>query len=97
VTGQNSSGPDGQGNISYTFSKALPGTASGTYAVGIEGRKSTKVNGKEVFETGDNVVKYVAITDPSPQARRTVVATKNCNNACHDRLELDRRDDELQR
>jgi len=88
VTGQNSSGPDTQGNISYTFTQALPSDASGTYAVGIEGRKRATVKGREVFETGDNVVKYVAITDPTPQPRRTVVSTTACNAACHDRLEV---------
>lgn len=87
VTGQNSSGPDAQGNITYTFSNALPSNASGTYAVGIEGRKSVTLNGQEVFETGDNVVKYVAITDSRPNPRRIVVSTTACNVACHDRLE----------
>jgi len=90
VTPQNSTGPDGEGNISYTFSQALPPDATGTIAVAIEGRKREVVDGRETYVTGDNVIQYIALTDAEPLIRRQVVATANCN-ACHDRLEAHER------
>lgn len=82
---------DNQGNYTYTFSRALPETAVGTWAVGIEGRRIVKINkdGEEINyrDGGTNAVKYFAVTDSAPVVRRAVVDIAKCN-ACHDRLSL---------
>ncbi|MBI3950092.1 MAG: OmcA/MtrC family decaheme c-type cytochrome [Acidobacteria bacterium] len=84
-------GPDSNGNYSYTFTKGLPSDASGTYAIGIEGYKNVevqKLSSKEtVRDAGVNVVKYAAVTDSAPAARRKVVDLNNCNR-CHDQLAM---------
>ncbi|HTS24584.1 MAG TPA: OmcA/MtrC family decaheme c-type cytochrome [Bryobacteraceae bacterium] len=80
------------GTCQYTFTHAVPAKATGTYAIGIEGRISiTLLPGTTQQMTtqyaGVNQVIYFS-TDGTPvQPRRTVVALANCNN-CHAKLEI---------
>jgi len=80
------------GTCTYTFTHAVPASATGTFVVGIEGRLSTTLlpgtsDATTVSYSGINQVIYFSV-DGSPVApRRTVVALANCNN-CHARLEL---------
>jgi OmcA/MtrC family decaheme c-type cytochrome len=83
---------DGNGKCMYTFTHIVPATATGTYAIGVEARRT------EVFFTGSpqqqtiqygapNKVVYFSV-DGSPVAdRRTVVALSNCNQ-CHVSLQV---------
>lgn len=85
-------GPDENGNFTYTFNGIIPNNASGTYAVGIEGRIEREVGGENLilFETveeaGRNVVRYFSVTDPVPVPRRIVVDNNTEDqlcNSCH--------------
>ncbi len=85
-------GPDADGNFVYTFSGMIPNGASGTYAVGIEGRITREVGGnnlilfEEVNEAGQNVVQYFGVTDAVPVPRRMVVDNTTEDefcNSCH--------------
>jgi OmcA/MtrC family decaheme c-type cytochrome len=76
----------------------IPTNGTGTYAVGIEGRKSETVGGnnqiliEDVEEAGHNVVKYFAVTDPVPVPRRIVVTNNTEDqycNACHGEFSKD--------
>ncbi len=80
------------GVATYTFTKAIPATATGTYAAEVEGRIVTNLNpgpgGKPgtIQESWPTAVKYFAVTgDLTP--RRSVVDLANCNK-CHDKLQL---------
>jgi OmcA/MtrC family decaheme c-type cytochrome len=80
------------GTCQYTFTHAVPAKATGSYAIGIEGRlTATLLPGTTQQMTttygGVNQVIYFS-TDGTPvQPRRTVVALSNCNN-CHAKLEV---------
>ena len=93
-----SDGPDAAGNFVYTFEGMIPLNGTGTYAVGIEGRKLETVGGEnqilieEVREAGHNVVSYFAVTDPVPIPRRTVVDNNTEDqycNSCHGEFSKD--------
>jgi OmcA/MtrC family decaheme c-type cytochrome len=76
----------------YTFTHAIPANATGTYAIGIEGRISTTLYpGTTVAQTvnaaGHNQVIYFSVDGSPVSPRRTVVAEANCNG-CHSNLEL---------
>lgn len=83
---------DGSGNCMYTFAHIVPAIATGTYAIGVEARRT------EVFFAGTtapqsieygapNKVVYFSV-DGSPVAdRRTVVQLSNCNK-CHVSLQV---------
>ena len=80
------------GSCQYTFTHSIPAGATGTYAIGIEGRISvtlypgTTVQ-QTVNESGLNQVINFSV-DGSPVApRRTVVQLANCNG-CHANLQL---------
>ncbi len=82
------------GVATYTFKYAIPTTATGTWALELEGRITTTIikNGdpKDTIaqrDAADNVVKYFGVTDKTPVPRRTVVSTALCNQ-CHDKLQL---------
>ena len=77
---------------SYTFTHAVPANATGTYAIGIEGRISiTLLPGTTAQMTtnygGVNQVIYFSVDGSPVTPRRTVVALANCN-ACHANLEV---------
>jgi OmcA/MtrC family decaheme c-type cytochrome len=75
----------------YTFTNAIPATATGSWAVAIEARRTITLNpaprqGPATYTEGAvNPVKYIAVTDGQPVARRQVVTLDKCNS-CHDRL-----------
>jgi OmcA/MtrC family decaheme c-type cytochrome len=83
---------DASGNCLYTFTHTVPAKATGTYAIGVEARRT------EVFFAGTtsqlsiqygapNKVVYFAVDGSAVAARRSVVAIGNCNN-CHVSLQL---------
>jgi OmcA/MtrC family decaheme c-type cytochrome len=81
----------GDGTCTYTFTHAVPAQATGTYAIGIEGRLSiTLLPGTVVATTtnygGINQVIYFSVDGSAVAPRRTVIALTNCNN-CHAFLE----------
>jgi OmcA/MtrC family decaheme c-type cytochrome len=83
---------DSSGNCMYTFTHIVPAIATGTYAIGVEARRT------ETFFVGTpqpqtiqygapNKVVYFSV-DGSPVAdRRTVVEISNCNQ-CHVSLQV---------
>ena len=80
------------GTCTYTFSHAVPAKATGTYAIGIEGRLSITLLPGTVDQMttnygGKNQVIYFSVDGTPVAPRRTVVALSNCNN-CHAYLEL---------
>jgi OmcA/MtrC family decaheme c-type cytochrome len=82
--------PDG--TCSYTFTHKIPANATGTYAIGIEGRRGlTLLPGTTQQQTteygGKNVVTYFSVDGSPVTPRRTVVSVNNCNQ-CHSRLSL---------
>ena len=95
---EDAEGPDENGNYTYTFNGIIPDNATGTYAVGIEGRKVEMVGGEnlilfeEVEEAGRNEVSYFAVTDPVPVPRRVVVDNSTEDqfcNSCHGEFSVD--------
>jgi OmcA/MtrC family decaheme c-type cytochrome len=79
------------GTCMYTFTHAVPAKATGTYAIGIEGRlKATLLPGTTQEMTtnygGKNQVIYFSVDGSPVAARRSVVALSNCNN-CHFNLQ----------
>ena len=82
--------PDG--TCTYTFAAAIPANATGTYAIGMEGRRTFVVNAgmsnqQSVNYGANNVVYYFSVDGSPVQPRRTVVSINNCNQ-CHDRLSV---------
>ncbi|HEY1235393.1 MAG TPA: OmcA/MtrC family decaheme c-type cytochrome, partial [Candidatus Binatia bacterium] len=83
--------PSDDGTYTYKFKYAIPGDATGSGAIGIQGFSVLdlkKPNGdliKAQRDVGTNVVKYFPITDQEPVPRRKVVKIENCN-VCHLRL-----------
>ncbi len=80
------------GTCTYAFTHAVPTGATGTYAIGIEGRMSiTLLPGTTTQQTaqysGKNQVIYFSVDGTPVAPRRTVVALANCNE-CHVDLEL---------
>jgi len=80
------------GICTYNFTGAIPATAAGTYALEIEGRMTTTLNPGTTKQftyndSGENVVKYFAVTGTTVTPRRTVVDTAKCNK-CHDKLQF---------
>ena len=86
---------DASGRFSYTFTGVLPAGASGTWAVGLEARRSSGATdpaawpftGESINEWTDNPVQYVdtsvgTFPGGNPTPRRQVVARASCN-ACH--------------
>jgi OmcA/MtrC family decaheme c-type cytochrome len=82
--------PDG--TCAYTFTHAIPAKATGTFAIGIEGRRGLTIlpNTTQQMTTeygGINKVAYFSVDGSTVQPRRTVVSIANCNN-CHTALSL---------
>lgn len=71
-------------NFRYTFPAAMPGGATGTYGVGMEGYVRPGGTGQRY--AAFNPVTYVAVTDSTPEPRRQIVDDMNCNN-CHRELQ----------
>ena len=82
--------PDG--TCSYTFTHAVPAKATGTFAIGIEGRRGLTIlpGTTQQMNTqygGANKVIYFSVDGTPVQPRRTVVTTAKCNG-CHTSLSL---------
>ncbi|HKE21569.1 MAG TPA: OmcA/MtrC family decaheme c-type cytochrome [Bryobacteraceae bacterium] len=80
------------GTCTYTLTHAVPPKATGTYAIGIEGRMSITLlpgttQSTAVQYSGLNQVIYFSVDGSPIQKRRQVVALANCNK-CHVDLEL---------
>ncbi len=86
---------DGNGNCTYTFTHTVPANATGTYAIGVEARRTDVVSElisgttQEVsIEYGaPNKVVYFSVDGSPLVTRREVVALTNCNQ-CHISLQL---------
>lgn len=71
-------------NFRYTFPAPIPMAAMGTYAFGLEGY--TQPGGPTAPRfAARNPVKFAAVTDGTPEPRRTIVSQEQCNH-CHERL-----------
>jgi OmcA/MtrC family decaheme c-type cytochrome len=80
------------GQFVYTFNAALPATATGSYAVGIEGYKNITINpgtvkSAVVRDVGFNKVFYFPVGSAKVAPRRQVVSQALCAS-CHDKLML---------
>jgi OmcA/MtrC family decaheme c-type cytochrome len=81
------------GVYTYSFTAALPATAKGSYAVGIEGYKNTIINpgtvkSATVRDVGFNQVLYFPVgTAATATPRRKVVSQATCTT-CHNKLML---------
>jgi OmcA/MtrC family decaheme c-type cytochrome len=81
------------GSCSYTFTHPVPAGSKGTFAMGIESRRSETIpNGQpggtqSVTYGALNPVAYFSVDGSTIAPRRTVVALSNCNQ-CHFQLSL---------
>jgi OmcA/MtrC family decaheme c-type cytochrome len=76
----------------YTFQSVVPATAKGTWMLTCDVELTVplkqgdgKPDNTNFTESPINPVFYIAITDPTPVPRRTIVDIAKCN-VCHDRL-----------
>ena len=79
-------------NYVYTFNAAIPATATGSYAVGIEGYKNFTINPNTVKsavvrDVGFNQVSYFTVDGSPVKPRRQVVSQATCTG-CHNALML---------
>ncbi|MGD1095558.1 MAG: OmcA/MtrC family decaheme c-type cytochrome [Bryobacteraceae bacterium] len=87
---------DNNGNCMYTFTHAVPAKASGTYAIGVEARRTDVVpeliggvTTQTSIEYGaPNQVVYFSVDGSLVTPRREVVAINSCNNQCHVSLQM---------
>ncbi len=80
------------GACTYTFTHAIPASATGTYTIGGEARMTVTVlagttSSQSVTEAASNPVMNFSVDGSAVTPRRTVVALTNCN-ACHVALSL---------
>jgi OmcA/MtrC family decaheme c-type cytochrome len=80
------------GTCVYTFTHAVPGSATGTYAIGLEARRTETVlagypNQQSIEYGAANPVSYFSVDGSTVAPRRLVVALSNCNQ-CHVELSL---------
>lgn len=83
------------GACTYAFTHKVPAGATGTYAIGVEARRSEKVpeliDGVTTLTSitygAPNVVSYFAVDGSTVAPRRAVVALANCNQ-CHVSLQV---------
>jgi OmcA/MtrC family decaheme c-type cytochrome len=75
------------GTCQYTFTNSVPAGSTGTYAIGLEARRSeTVLSGTPAQQTIQygllNPVYYFSVDGSTVSPRRTIVVESNCN-ACH--------------
>jgi OmcA/MtrC family decaheme c-type cytochrome len=83
------------GSCTYTFTHIVPTGSTGTYAIGVEARRSETVPELIAGNTvqtaiqygAPNVVTYFSVDGSTLAPRRSVVAEANCNN-CHVNLQI---------
>ncbi len=83
------------GTCTYTFTHTVPAGATGTYAIGVEARRTDTVpelTGGNTVQTAieygaPNVVSYFSVDGSPVTARRAVVQLSNCNG-CHNGLSV---------
>ncbi len=80
------------GTYNYTFKKAVPADAKGTFAMGIEGYRSVTLlpgttKEQTVRDAGVNKVKYFSVDGSNLAPRRQAVSLDKCNS-CHSNLSL---------
>lgn len=81
------------GTTTYTFTNVIPEGATGSWAISGDFRRSISLKPGDgganfnVNEGAYNPIKYVAVTDSAPAARRTSVTIGQCNS-CHEALAL---------
>ncbi len=68
-------------NFRYKFPAAMPMTANGTYAFGLEGYVQPGGSTGPRFAAPNPII-FAAVTDPMPEPRRTIVSQEQCNH-CH--------------
>ena len=83
---------DANSNCTYTFTHAVPAGSTGTYAIGVEARRTEVVlagtTSQQSIQYGaKNQVVYFSVDGSPVASRRSVVALGNCN-ACHVALSL---------
>jgi OmcA/MtrC family decaheme c-type cytochrome len=83
---------DNSGNCMYTFTHTVPAKATGTYAIGVEARRTEVVlagtTSQQSIQYGTpNKVVYFSVDGSPIVDRRAVVALANCNQ-CHVALSL---------
>ena len=83
---------DASGNCTYTFTHAVPASATGTYAIGVEARRTEVVlsgmpSQQSITYGAPNKVVYFSVDGSTTKPRRSVVALSNCNQ-CHVSLQL---------
>jgi OmcA/MtrC family decaheme c-type cytochrome len=83
---------DGSGTCTYTFTHTVPAKATGTFAIGIEGRRGITLLPNTTQQTtseygGKNMVYYFSVDGSKVAPRRTVVSINNCNQ-CHTKLSV---------
>jgi len=83
---------DGGGNCTYTFTHAIPANATGTYSIGLEGRRALTILPGTVSQQSTqygahNLVAYFAVDNSPVAPRRQVVSLDKCN-VCHTDLSL---------
>ena len=80
------------GTCTYTFKHAVPAGATGTYAIGLEARRTETLlagrpNQQTVQYGAANPVSYFSVDGSTVAPRRLVVGLTNCNQ-CHYELSL---------
>ncbi len=83
---------DVNANCQYTFTHVVPAKSTGTYAIGVEARRSETVlagtSTQRAIQYGaPNKVVYFSVDGSAIAPRREVVAIANCNN-CHVALQV---------
>ena len=74
---------DNSGNCQYTFTHIVPAASTGTYAIGVEARRTEL----SIQYGAPNKVVYFSVDGSPVTPRRAVVAIANCNG-CHVSLQL---------
>jgi OmcA/MtrC family decaheme c-type cytochrome len=83
---------DNNGNCLYTFTHMVPPAATGTYAIGVEARRTEVVlagttSQRSIQYGAPNRVVYFSVDGSAVQNRRSIVALSNCNG-CHVSLQV---------
>jgi OmcA/MtrC family decaheme c-type cytochrome len=78
---------DASGNCTYNFTHAVPAKATGTYAIGVEARRTETLlpgttSSQSVTYGAKNKVAYFSVDGSTVAPRRAVVATASCQG-CH--------------